>query len=172
MKNKIILSVLLFILLLLVSCGGDDSGKQEQAETGQEAPDFSLELLNGDIITLSELRGKVVFINFWATWCGPCVEELPDIQKLAESADYAGDLVILAINCGEQKEKVAEFIEKNNYSFNVGVDGGEIQDLYPTLGIPYTVIINADGIITQTHLGGGRGMFSVFEKYISDALGK
>jgi len=176
MKIKIILIILL-ITLLFASCNSDaplnrqdkHNDPQVRAEVNFLAPDFSVELLSGETVKLSDYRGKVVLINFWATWCGPCVDEMPDIQKISEA--YPDDLVVLAINCNESEDRVRDFISSNSYTFNIGLDKGEVQKLYPTNGIPYTIIVNADGIITQTHLGGGRGMFPVFEEYVKNAMG-
>jgi len=142
-----------------------------KVEIGYPAPDFKFELLNGETGKLSDYRGKAVFINFWATWCKPCVGEMPDIQKLSEA--YADDLIVLAINCGDKKNKVDNFIADNGYTFNIVLDeSGEIQDKYPTKGIPYTIIVNPEGIITQIRLGAGNDMFSIYEEYVKNALGK
>ena len=142
-----------------------------KVEIGYAAPDFSVELLSGETVRLSDCRNKVVFINFWATWCGPCVREMPDIQQLAEY--FPDELVVLAVNCNEKKGTVDKFIKDNGYTFNIGLDeSGEIQKKYPTNGIPYTIIINADGIITKTHLGASGDMFSVYKEDVLDALGR
>jgi len=189
MKYNIIKIIVLLSAVLLFSCGIDEPDNntplldgnnaritgeanggslEERAEAGYLAPDFSVELLSGETVSLSDFRGKVVLINFWATWCGPCVKEMPDIQKLSEA--YSDDLVVLAINCNESKNKVEEFINANGYTFRVGLDSGEVQKLYPTRGIPYTIVINANGVITQTQLGAPADAFAVFEEYVKAAM--
>ena len=146
---------------------------EAKAEVGYAAPDFSVELLNGKTVKLSDYKGKIVFLNFWASWCGPCVGEMPDIQKLSEN--YSSDLVVLAVNYGELKDTAESFIKKNNYTFNVGIDENtDIAKLYPSNGIPYSLIIDANGIITKIQEGiiPGEDMYSFYEGYIKAAMGK
>ena len=158
--------------------GGEDGVEdaeerpEERPEAGYHAPRFSIELLGGERAELSDYRGKAVLISFWATWCGICKGGMPDIQKLSD--EYAEELAVLAVNCGEDKNQVGNFIKETGYDFAVGLDAnGAIQDLYgPIGGIPYTVIINPDGVIIATHLGAAGDMFSVFEGYIKEALEK
>jgi cytochrome c-type biogenesis protein len=188
MKKKFKITIILLSAVLLFSCGVDepdnnaalsdgnneqnlgsaDAQLEEKAEVGYLAPDFSVELLSGETVNLSDFRGKVVIINFWATWCGPCVRKLPGIQQISEV--YADDAVVLAINCSEDKSKVEDFISENGYTFHVGPDYGPIQSLYPTQGIPYSIIVNADGVITQMNLGGGGDIFAAYEGYIKTAI--
>lgn len=142
---------------------------EERAEVGYTAPDFSVELLTGETVKLSDYRGKAVLLNFWATWCPPCVSEMPDIQKISEA--FSGDLVVIAVNLSEQKNKVNGFISEKKYTFNVGLDvDASIQAKYPTEYIPYTIIIDANGVITKTHIGANS--YSGFEEDIKAALGK
>jgi len=137
---------------------------------GEEAPDFELTLLSGETFRLSEQRGKVVLINIWATWCGPCTMEMPDIDQLAK--DYAEELVVIGVNCGESEETVARFVEENGYSYLFAADPDYYISgmLYPTTAIPYTIVVDAEGVITQLHRGGGLGMYEVLEGYVQDAL--
>lgn len=160
------LLVLLFVLLCLsASCLAESLPR-----VGAEAPDFEVVLTNGETFRLSEQRGKIVLINIWATWCGPCVAEMPEIEQL--SKDYADDLVVIGINCGESEETIVNFVNANGYSYLFAADPEyEISGkLYPTMSIPYTVIVNAEGVITQLHTGGGIGMYEVLEGYVQDAL--
>jgi thiol-disulfide isomerase/thioredoxin len=135
---------------------------------GAEAPDFELTMLDGEIFRLSEQRGKVVLINIWATWCPPCVAEMPDIDRLA--ADYADELVVIGVNCGEPEQTIADFIAANGYTYNFAADRSYLVSgmLYPTMSIPYTIVVNADGVITQLHTGGGMGMYDVLKGYVED----
>lgn len=137
---------------------------------GGEAPDFEVSLTNGESFRLSDCRGKVVLINIWATWCGPCVAEMPDLQQLAQ--DYAGKAIIVGVNCGEPEETVREFVEQNGYTYPIALDPDYLVSgmLYPTMSIPYTIVVDANGVITQLHLGGGDGMYSVYEQYVLDAM--
>ena len=137
---------------------------------GGEAPDFELMLIDGETFRLSEQRGKVVLINIWATWCGPCVAEMPEIDQLA--SDYADELVVIGVNCCETEETVAEFVETNGFTYLFAADPDYTVSgkLYPTQSIPYTIVVNADGVITQRHIGGGYGMYEVLEGYVLDAI--
>ena len=73
---------------------------------GGEAPDFEIQTIDGETFTLSKQRGRVVLINIWATWCGPCVSEMPDLNRLAQ--DYEDQLVVIGINCGETEQEVID----------------------------------------------------------------
>lgn len=137
---------------------------------GMEAPDFEVTLLDGEVFRLSEQRGKVVLINIWASWCGPCVAEMPDIDQLAK--DYADELVVIGVNCGEETQTVVDFVAANGYSYNFAADPEYYISgmLYPSQGIPYSIVVNAEGIITELHVGGGQGMYDVLEGYVLEAL--
>ena len=76
-----------------------DAGESETEEVPVEAPDFEVTLVSGETVKLSDYRGQKVLLNFWATWCGPCVKEMPAFQRLYE--EYPDDVVILAVNCGD-----------------------------------------------------------------------
>ena len=113
--------------------------------TSKPAPDFQLERLSGATVTLSDLKGKVVLLNFWATWCGPCREEMPHLAKLYEKYRDQG-LEILAITTDEKSDraKVAPFVEKYGLTFPVLYDEG-IADAYGVNGMPSTVYVDAQG---------------------------
>ncbi|NLL91949.1 MAG: TlpA family protein disulfide reductase [Ruminococcaceae bacterium] len=126
----------------------------KELKVGDTAPDFSAKTLKGEEFTLSDLRGRVVLINFWASWCFPCVSEMPEIQKLYD--EYSRDeLEIIAVNVGEKENKVEDFAKNNpDYSFNIVVDEEYlISEKYPTAGIPYTVIVSPDGVVVEIFLG-------------------
>lgn len=146
------------------------SATQLPAIPGMEAPDFEVTLIDGETFKLSEQRGKVVLLNIWATWCGPCVAEMPEIEQLSQ--DYAEDLVVIGVNCGEKEADVAAFVEEKGYTYRFAADEDYLisASLYPTNSIPYTVIIDANGVITQMHLGGGVGMYDVLEGYVLEAM--
>lgn len=124
-----------------------------QKETSEDKPkkiisiDFKLKDLNDKEVSLKEFKGKKVMINFWATWCGYCVQEMPYIQNVHnETKDK--DIVILAVNVGENKDKVKKFIEKKGYDFPVVLD--ESQDVaqnYGVQGFPTTLFIDEEGYV-------------------------
>ena len=158
--------ILLFVLLCIPSMALAVSIPM----VGEEAPDFEVTLLDGEIFRLSEQRGKVVLINIWATWCGPCVAEMPDIDQLAK--DYAEDLVVIGVNCGEAEQTIADYVAEKGYSYLFAADTDYYISgmLYPTNAIPYTIVVDAEGMITQLHRGGGAGMYEVLEGYVLEAM--
>lgn len=161
---KKLLAMLLVLLCLPVAMAS------EPLYVGAEAPDFEIELMNGEHFRLSEQRGKVVLINIWASWCSPCVAEMPDIDQLAR--DYAGELTVIGVNCGEDAQTVADFVAENGYSYSFAADPDYYitGELYPSYSIPYSIVINADGVITMLHTGGGADMYEVLEGYVLDAM--
>ncbi|WZL72573.1 TlpA disulfide reductase family protein [Clostridiaceae bacterium 35-E11] len=116
-------------------------------EIGEPAPDFTLENMQGEQVTLSELKGKNVLINFWATWCPYCIEEMPDLQKLYnENKD--NDFVVLAIDVGEPRSDVEEYLSENPYEFPVLLDkDGKVSMQYLVRGIPTSYMIDKEGMI-------------------------
>ena len=131
----------------------DGTGDIKVLEEGDVAPDFTVELVSGDKVKLSEFDDKVVLLNFWATWCGPCVGEMPAFERL--KSDGNDDVQILCINCREDKRTVESFVDSEGYTFDIGYDvNGSIGNYYPTDGIPYTLVINK-GYISSIYVGAG-----------------
>ena len=129
----------------------DDIAKTTLIIEGDKAPDFTVEMLDGSKVKLSSLRGKVVLINFWATWCKPCREEMPDLQSIYEERD--DDVVILAINMDAHND-VEGFIDSYSVTFPVLLDeNDQISDMYQIISLPTTYFIDEDGTIVQKHFG-------------------
>lgn len=138
---------------------------------GDMAPDFRVEMLDGERIVLSSLRGKVVLLNFWATWCPPCREELSHVQ--AEILDrFAGkDFVMLPVSRGERRETVERFIDKTGYTFPVGLDADQsIFRKYATNYIPRNFLIGADGRVIYVSVGYDEADFGEMIRKIDEAL--
>ncbi len=132
--------------------GGQETESEQKKNAALIAPDFKLESLDGTTVKLSELRDKNVIVNFWATWCGYCVMEMPDLQKLQEA--HKDDLLVLAINVVESKDVVQSFIEENGLDINVVLD--EDMNVASTYGIrsfPTTISINKKGEAIQGYTG-------------------
>ena len=132
---------------------------------GVTAPDFTAGLIDGSSVTLSELQGKPVLINFWATWCGPCVREMPAFERLKE--DFGDQIEILAVNSGDDAETVKDFAEKNGYTFPIALDETyEISMLYPSSSIPYTVVVDAEGKVSHVSAGAADAdtMYDVYKE--------
>ncbi len=134
--------------------------KMLKERINKPAIDFALKGLDGKTVKLSELRGKVVVLDFWATWCGPCVASFPSLQKVYDKYKEHPNVVILAINTWENKkgaereELVRSFIEKNKYTFPVLFDEGFVEK-YGVEGIPTKFIIDQKGMIQFKDIGFG-----------------
>lgn len=120
---------------------------------GSEAGEIALNDLSGQSFSLKGMKGKKVFVNFWATWCGPCRSELGDIERL--SKEYANsDVVIVTVNSGEDKQTVEEFMKKNNYTFRVLLDTDDnVSRDYNITAIPTTFFIDKAGNIVKSKEG-------------------
>jgi peroxiredoxin len=126
----------------------------EPPQIGKPAPDFALNDLNGGKVALSELKGKVVILNFWATFCGPCKEEMPSLNNLFLSFKKDG-LIVLAVSTDDSEKPVQSFIKAKAIAFPVMIDKDQqvFFDRYAILGLPTTFIIDRDGIIREKILG-------------------
>jgi thiol-disulfide isomerase/thioredoxin len=120
---------------------------------GDLAPDFSFTLPDGTTRRLSDLRGKPVLLNFWATWCQPCIEEMPTLQQAYTTA--GGKLQILAVNRNELPEAIASFVPKvGGLTFPLIANStGDIGDGYSITSLPESYFINSDGTIAARHIG-------------------
>ena len=151
----LVLGVLFGILIFYNSSAGSvlpDGSRALPPTVGAPSPDFSLPQLGESERRLSDLRGTPVVINFWATWCPPCIEEMPLLDHAA--ADYSGKMVVLGINSGESPELVQPFLEKNGITFPILLDQTEsVTDLYFVRNFPMTFFIDADGVLRAQHIG-------------------
>ena len=119
-----------------------------------KAIDFKLKTLDGKEFSLSDLKGKKVFLNFWATWCPPCKAEMPEIEKLYQETKDS-DLVIVAVEIGEPLSTVKSFIDSNNYSFKVLLDSNQsVASKYNIASIPTSYFIDVQGNIISKNEGG------------------
>jgi peroxiredoxin len=135
------------------AASGADSVPQVAA--GERAPDFTLPSLGGQEVSMAKLRGKVVVLNVWATWCEPCRAEMPSMETLYEDFKSNKNFVLLAVSQDERgREAVAPYIEKNGYHFTVLLDPKNIvSSAYGASGVPETFVIGRDGRIVAHHLG-------------------
>lgn len=118
-----------------------------------KAMNFKLKDLNGKEVSLSDYKGKKVFLNFWATWCPPCKAEMPEMEMLYQETKNS-DLVILAVNLDEEKDTVQKFINSNKYNFPVLLDTGNIvASQYEVVSIPTSFFIDKEGNIVDKHIG-------------------
>ncbi|GAB4440139.1 MAG: TlpA disulfide reductase family protein [Chloroflexi bacterium OHK40] len=128
-----------------------DAGTGKLAD-GDAAPDFSYTLPDGTVQKLSDLRGKQVVVNFWATWCLPCIEEMPELQRVYDSS--SGAVVVLGVNRNELPEAIARFVPTVGVTFPLIADAtGAIGDRYSVTSLPTTFFINSDGTIGARQIG-------------------
>ena len=131
------------------------AGLSYMANRGIPAPDFSVRTLEGKQIKLTEFKGKVVLLNFWATWCPPCRAEMPSIETLYQRYKPKASFQILAVSVQEEPSVVKTFLEQNPYSFPIALDpNGEAAQLYGIRGIPTTFIIDQKGTLQGALVGG------------------
>ena len=134
----------------------DFPGEPDDAQaTGKNAPlHFTLKDMNGADVKLASFKGKVILLNFWATWCGPCKAEIPSLVELQQQ--YGDDLVILGFSVDDTVEKMKPYAAqyKINYRLLVGNGREDVQEAFgPLFGIPVSVIIGRDGKIAKKHSG-------------------
>ena len=120
---------------------------------GQPAPDFALKSSTGQNLRLSEYRGDVVMINFWATWCGPCRQEMPLLDELYARYQRVG-FNLLGVNIDDDSRRAMQMIEELGVSFPVLFDAGkEVSELYKVEAMPVTVLVDREGTVRHVHHG-------------------
>ncbi|HVN91813.1 MAG TPA: TlpA disulfide reductase family protein [Candidatus Binataceae bacterium] len=121
---------------------------------GKEAPNFTLQDLNGKNVALSSFRGKVIFLNLWATWCPPCRSEMPSIQSLYKTFAKDKDFVTLTVSEDSDVSKPPAYIKKNKFDFPVLLDPRNVVgEAYDVSGLPESFVIGRDGRIVAHHIG-------------------
>lgn len=157
-----LIAAIIAVLLLLPSCGNRNAKKSAETDTesttlvkaGETAPDFTVELVDGSQLSLKELRGKVVLLNFWATWCPPCRQELTRVQKDIIDRFTGKEFVFLPVSRGEKRETVEAFREKTGYTFPMGLDSARtVYDRYASNYIPRNFLIDKEGKVVLATVG-------------------
>ena len=171
--------IILLVILLLPGCGNRNAGQRAGEDTtalvrvGDKAPDFTVEMFDGAEISLEALRGKVVLLNFWATWCPPCREELTHVQKEIIDRFEGRPFVFLPVSRGESREAVAAFREKTGYAFPMGLDSlRTVYDRYASNFIPRNFLIGPDGKVVFSAVGYDEEEFRELILAIEEALAK
>ena len=127
-------------------------------EKGMVPPNFELRTLSCEIVKLADYKGKKVILNFWASWCGPCKVEMPDLQNYYQKNKDAANVEIIAVNMTSEErggqKGIERFVKEYGLTFPIPLDeDGEVMDVYNIITIPTTYIIGTDGVISQKILG-------------------
>ncbi|WP_040208953.1 TlpA disulfide reductase family protein [Neobacillus jeddahensis] len=163
MIKKVIAAVVLISLLTVAIVQAMDkktdapetttqtSANKEGLEIGAKAPDFELKTLTGETVKLSDLKGKKIMLNFWATWCPPCKAEMPEMEQF--SKQLGDDTLILAVNIDPQLD-VQGFVDENKITFPILLDAEDkVNEAYQVISIPTTYFIDSKGIIQNKYVG-------------------
>lgn len=169
MKTKQILLGMSMLALLAVGCNtgvkeqssNDSISNKSNTEEVQEAKlvekanniNASFKNINGETVSLQDLKGKVVVMNFWATWCPPCIAEMPSLQKLHEELKAEKDIVFMAIEVDQDIDKAAKFMAKNKYTLPLYTVDAELPEELMSNSIPMTVIFAKNGDIIGKQVG-------------------
>ena len=153
MRKGLVLLLLAAIVLMASACKtSPNEGARVAPEIGAIAPTFTLQNTQGAEIDLADHRGQVVLINFWATWCPPCRQEMPGIQAMFEA--HRGDLAVLAIDNDEPLPLVLEFQDEFGLTFDILLDpAARVQTQYRIRSYPTSLFVDENGIIKFIHVG-------------------
>ena len=176
-----VLSIPLSLLLVWISAANPEDRSLESlyASVGiqrvsppVEAPDFALRNLEGSEVSLKDFEGKVVFLNFWATWCGPCREEMPSMERLWQRFKEE-DFIILAVDLRESRGEVISFMKEYDLTFPVLLDSkGEVGSMFGVRAIPTTYLLDSEGRIVGGAIGArnwqSEDAFGLIESLLSD----
>ncbi len=168
MKSVVGICILLVATFFFTACGNIDSKNKSNSESVKsevngdsinETQDLtagiSFKDKDGKTVMLSSLKGKVVFLNFWALWCPPCIEEIPSIHKLKQTFKGNQDIVFLMVDVDNKIDKSLSYMKRNNFDLDVFVPNSDIPANYLGNAIPTTVILDKSGDMIE-HLEGGR----------------
>ncbi|BDG61134.1 TlpA family protein disulfide reductase [Caldinitratiruptor microaerophilus] len=153
MRKRLWLISVLALTAVLAVLGAIRVGQSTRvAEVGSPAPDFTLPDLDGNPVRLSSLRGQLVILNFWATWCPPCKQEMPAFQQLHE--EMGGRVRIVGVDRAEPVDTVRRFVDQYGITFTIVLDRtDELATRYGLTGIPETFFLDANGIIRLKYIG-------------------
>lgn len=147
-----------FAVVILVFAVALLAQNAQALEAGAKIPNFTLLNMQDEKVSLADFKGQIVILNFWATWCPPCRQEMPEFNKMDEELKKSGAAVLLTINLTdgrrETKSKVSQFMATNKYGFRVLLDTeGKAANIFSISGIPTTIIVDRNGVLHKQILG-------------------
>ena len=155
--TRMIATLMLGACLISVAAAEEIQGK---------APDFTLKSRSGDNVKLSELRGKVILINFWASWCGPCRQEMPVLDQLYQRYRSL-DFTILGVNVEENSDAAKSLLKDISVSFPILFDSANnVSKLYKVKGMPSTILVDRDGNMRYMYMGYQHGYEQEYQKQV------
>lgn len=157
-----------FAQRMVLATGIANPETEIRKEKTKAAYDFTLNQLDGVTLDFEDLKGKVIFINFWATWCAPCVAEMPSINSLYKIYEDNPEVVFVMINVENKEDKVRKFIKKKKFSFPIYLpNASQIPRVYESKGIPTTFVLDKDGYIAYKKVGMANYDANSFVKFIA-----
>lgn len=134
----------------------------------QEQLDYNLALasIDGQQVHLSDFKGKVLFINIWATWCAPCIAEMPGIQSLYEEA--SSDVVFIMLSMDDSNEKAKKFIERKGFTFPVYLPASRVPEMLRAPSIPTTLVVNKEGLVVSKKVGMAKYNTKKFKRFLEE----
>lgn len=154
LKSVILIAIFIVAIALILFSVKREETPRTKAVVGLNAPGFLLNDPSGKTYTLSELKGSVVFINFWATWCPPCIEEMPSIQNLYNGFKDKKEFRMVTILYKDDYNKAMAYLKQNNYTLPVLIDReGKAAKAYGVTGVPETYIVDKQGVLREKVIG-------------------
>jgi peroxiredoxin len=156
--------------IMLLIAGAVVAGSAVAADLSGPAPDFTLQARDGQTVTLSDLRGQVVMVNFWATWCGPCRQEMPHLEALHQRYQSLG-FTLLGVNVEDNPEGARKWLAERPVTFPILFDPkNHVSQLYDVIAMPSTVMIGRDGTMRFIHHGYQPGYENEYQAQIRALL--
>lgn len=160
----------LIALALIPACR--PAGENWGAEIGKPAPPYSAVTLSGEAVSVVSLRGKPILLNVWATWCGPCLDEIPYLRRLHEERSSQGlEIIGVSVDAAGEQEKVTSFAKDLNMLYPLWHDPDQrVMSVFLSIGVPASYLIDRDGVLRWKHLGVLRANNSTFSAVLDSAM--